>query len=567
MSPEGDRQPTAAAWQATWFRCSLIVLIWAGIYLPALGSLQLDHEEPRRALPAVHMLSRGDWLVPRVGSEPYLRKPPLLNWLIAVSFAAFGQTEAAARLPSVLAMLALALTAVIVAGRTWLVNCTHGVLTALFLLTNLAAMEFGRQAELEALYTALVGMALISWLTAWYRAQNPWIPWLAATPFLAFGMLTKGPTELVFFYGTVIPVLVTARERRVLLHRGHWLMLATVLGTFLGWAVPCSFAINPVHPGEVWQVWVDQIGSRASTQPDEHFHLQNYLLSIPLSLKNFLPWTVLLPLLWLVPLTANGPLAPRRERLFRGLRWGFVAVFLAMSLLPNGSPRYLYPLLIVPCLLLEQTLAAGLPRQTVDRVVGAWAASNNVFMALAVLGLICALFLGSHPRMDLRIIILAGSLASVGGLLSRNRKAHRDAPVGVVWEASLSALVMGIITCAFALAVVPRINRDRKHGPREVAAPFRQVVPSGAPIWVDETTYRPFWYYLEPGVRYFHGPENLPNSARFVLTPAHDVGRLTADPRWHKAATLVISPDGSNRPFSLLDLHPDLGETGPLPKQ
>src|SRR5947209_8413953 len=98
MSAESDCQPPAAAWAATWFRCSLIALVWAGIYLPALGSLQLDHEEPRRALPAVHMLSRGDWLVPRVGSEPYLRKPPLLNWLIAVSFAAFGRTEASARL-------------------------------------------------------------------------------------------------------------------------------------------------------------------------------------------------------------------------------------------------------------------------------------------------------------------------------------------------------------------------------------------------------------------------------------------------------------------------------------
>src|SRR5206468_75926 len=152
-----------------------------------------------------------------------------------------------------------------------------------------AAMEFGRQAELEALYTALVGMALVGWLTAWYLARNSWMPWMAATPFLALGMLTKGPTELVFFYGIVIPVLVTAREGSLLLHRSHWLMLAIVLGAFLGWAVPCSFAINPAHPGEVWRVWVDQIGSRASTQPDKHFHLQNYLAGIPLSLKNFLP--------------------------------------------------------------------------------------------------------------------------------------------------------------------------------------------------------------------------------------------------------------------------------------
>src|ERR1700722_18579523 len=64
----------------------LTAIIWAGIYLPGLGSVELKHEEPRRALPAVHMVATGDWLVPRVGGGPYLRKPPLLNWLFVGGF-------------------------------------------------------------------------------------------------------------------------------------------------------------------------------------------------------------------------------------------------------------------------------------------------------------------------------------------------------------------------------------------------------------------------------------------------------------------------------------------------
>ena len=77
----------------------LATSLWAGIYLPGLGSLQLQHEEPRRALPALHMLASGDWLVPRVGSDPYLRKPPLLNWVIALSCKlSGGRSEWAVRL-------------------------------------------------------------------------------------------------------------------------------------------------------------------------------------------------------------------------------------------------------------------------------------------------------------------------------------------------------------------------------------------------------------------------------------------------------------------------------------
>ena len=65
-------------------------MVWAAIYLPALGSLEIKGEEGRRILPAVGMLESGNYMVPRVGSDPYLRKPPLINWLVAASFKIFG---------------------------------------------------------------------------------------------------------------------------------------------------------------------------------------------------------------------------------------------------------------------------------------------------------------------------------------------------------------------------------------------------------------------------------------------------------------------------------------------
>jgi len=45
------------------------------------------------------MLETGNWLVPYLGSEPYLRKPPLINWVIAGSFKLTGvRNEWTARL-------------------------------------------------------------------------------------------------------------------------------------------------------------------------------------------------------------------------------------------------------------------------------------------------------------------------------------------------------------------------------------------------------------------------------------------------------------------------------------
>src|ERR1700738_4612853 len=121
-------RPFLSAFGGSPWRFLLLVLLWAGIFLPGIGSVELAHEEPRRALPALHMVQSGEWLVPRVGSEPYLRKPPLLNWLIAFCFEVTGKpTDGAARFPSVLATLAMALAILGIAGKSWLRESAGGV--------------------------------------------------------------------------------------------------------------------------------------------------------------------------------------------------------------------------------------------------------------------------------------------------------------------------------------------------------------------------------------------------------------------------------------------------------
>jgi 4-amino-4-deoxy-L-arabinose transferase-like glycosyltransferase len=551
------RQRTA--WHGRSLDCLVVLLIWAGIYLPALDSVPLEHEEPRRALPALHMLSSGDWLVPRVGSEPYLHKPPLLNWLIALSFAATGtRSEAAARLPSVLATAALALTILTGAGRCWLARAAGGRLAAVFFLTNLAMMETGRLAELEALYVALTGIALVLWLGAWHRQCSPWWLWLAPAPFLGLGMLAKGPAELIFYYGIVLPSLVLAKETRALLHGAHALALAVIAGTFLAWAIPCSLAIDPAHPAEVWRVWLDQISSRASAQPDEHFHTWNYLASIPLSAKNFLPWTVLLPLLWGKKLRAAGSSPSRDECLFRGARWGMTAVFLVMSLLPNGSPRYLYPLVVVPALLLEQALAELIEGNLARWVVEAWRRTNLVFLGVAACGLGCAAVAGPHEGGGFLLAGAGGLLAVLGFWLYAQGGAARGPLANkrgaLVAAAATSSIVMVLITLTYAVAIVPRINQARTQGPRAMAEAFRRVVPKEAVIWMAEPSYQPFWYYLEPNVRYVHTLGEVPADGRFVLIPSRNAGDLGRDPRGREALPLVTAMDGQRRSFSLFEL-------------
>src|SRR5215475_10600348 len=137
-----------------------IVLVWAAIYLPRLGALELKSEEGRRVLPAVTMLQSGNYIVPQVGSEPYLRKPPLVNWLVAGSFKLFrARTELAARLPSAVSVLLVACGFLAISRRA--LGPNGSLAAAMMWLTNFGLLEKGRLIEIEAVYASLTALAFI----------------------------------------------------------------------------------------------------------------------------------------------------------------------------------------------------------------------------------------------------------------------------------------------------------------------------------------------------------------------------------------------------------------------
>ena len=56
-----------------------------------------DYRETRYAEIACEVLERQDWLAPHLNGSLYVNKPPLVSWLVALSFTALGRNERAAR--------------------------------------------------------------------------------------------------------------------------------------------------------------------------------------------------------------------------------------------------------------------------------------------------------------------------------------------------------------------------------------------------------------------------------------------------------------------------------------
>lgn len=91
----------------------LVICLWAALYLPFLGSLELRGEEGKRGMPAVQMARDRDLSCPSSGAHWYIDKPPLVNWLVAASFRALGTcNEWTARLPSTAIVLLVAIVLV-----------------------------------------------------------------------------------------------------------------------------------------------------------------------------------------------------------------------------------------------------------------------------------------------------------------------------------------------------------------------------------------------------------------------------------------------------------------------
>jgi 4-amino-4-deoxy-L-arabinose transferase-like glycosyltransferase len=316
---------------------ALVFAIWAVTYLTNLGASEFRSEEPHRVMPAVQMLETGNYAVPYVGTEPYLRKPPLMNWIVAGSFSLFGiRNEWTARLPSALFILSVAIFLATI-GRASL-GTVGSTIAALCWLTNLGSIEKGRMIEIEATYVSLFGFALFIWLILWLRKCSPWITFVVPWIFLGFDMLAKGPVNLIFFYVLVCAVLWRNHRLGDLVQPTHGVGLLCTAGIFAAWLIPFLEKLHWQSPTRIWtqETAIALYGEKASST--------NWVLNFPHGFAYFLPWLLLVPFIRFHKI----PDPVQRETL-RGLALGSVVLFVIVLLIPGTLPRYILPLVTPFC--------------------------------------------------------------------------------------------------------------------------------------------------------------------------------------------------------------------------
>ena len=214
-----------------------VVILGLGLFILTFGLGDYGLYEPHEghfAGVAQEMRFRGDWITPTLNGSPYLNKPPLLYWLIALSMAIGGISEYSARLPLALAGWLGVVLAWKWAGELWGIEA--GRIAACFLSTSLGWFLFTRQLLPEILLSTLL-------LSVYYCTWRSLVrPQSGLNFFLLYGslagcLLTKGLLGLVLASLPVISLVGYQRDwqilRKLRLIKGIVLTLALTMPWFL----------------------------------------------------------------------------------------------------------------------------------------------------------------------------------------------------------------------------------------------------------------------------------------------------------------------------------------------
>ncbi len=505
-----------------WQTLLALTALWTALYLPGLGSPELKGEEGRRILPAIEMLKTGDWILPVMEGQPYVRKPPLINWLIATSVSATGPvSEFSARLPSALSVLALALAGAVLLrrflagpGASPSDQARAALLLGLMLLVHTGLFSKGRLAEIEALYVALTGIALALWIHLWHREATPWLTWTLPWLWLGLGLLAKGPPHLFFFYGILIAVLWKAGSLRELRHPAHAAGLLLMLAVFMPWALAVKGRLSTVKTDlDAGATWIDQLTERFSF---DQFDLINWLTGPLWALFIILPWAWVLPVRWKQLPSLAGPAGSRDTALADGLRWGVALTAAAVLIIPATRPRFVQPLTLPALTLCALIVWRGLPTLWQTR----WSRLALATTALLSAAGLAAPFLIPTLRQSPHNAIIA-TLATAGVALATWRLwitfRHARQPLHLALATTLVAILLSAINAA---TVIPaRKSRDDTRpvgtrlssliGPRHLA-----IVNPG------ETPSPLHWrFYLRSPHTVVRRLSQVPAHADFLLVP------------------------------------------------
>lgn len=508
----------------------LFVRLWVFLLWGLLTAVSLyirplfPIDETRYAAVAWEMWLRNDFLVPYLNGETYSHKPPLLFWLMQLSWWLFGVNDLSLRLITPLFSLAILLLSGAVARGLWPGRKRIEALTPVLLLGLLFWMVYSTLTMFDMMlaFFALLGIySLLELVDSSLSLKY----WLLLGIAIGGGVLSKGPVILLH----ILPAALLAPWwlKTACVRWKHWyfgLLGAILVGAVIAlcWAIPAGIA-----GGEAYRnaIFLGQTSGRLVESFAHKLPWWWYLEILPLLL---LPWLLWKPLwIGLPKLTLQDP----------GIRfclaWA-VPVFIAFSLISGKRIHYLLPLAPVVALILARV---------VDEITEPerWERAHSVVMAVfGLLGAILILLLRLndtyHWRTELSSISEAwGFLLVISALILGVTKA-KGAQESVLYICIAS--VIALITVCGGFFEVKYERYDTRPAAQAISALMDRNVDIA--------------YF---GSKY-HGQYQFAGRLKKAITEVSNIETLYDWARHHQTGYIIVTyKDSEALPLLFVDHH------------
>jgi 4-amino-4-deoxy-L-arabinose transferase-like glycosyltransferase len=436
-SAEGVSAERFCRWDALALAGALFCLLWG------LGNYAFyEPHEGHFAGVGREMVLRDEWIVPHLNGGPYLNKPPVFYWLIAVSNRLFGINEWSARLP-------LALTGWVCAWLLWwwgrkLWGGAAGRSAVVFLTVSFGWCLFSHQLLIDLLLATLNVASLFALWIALRRPEKRG-PWFALYGLLGLGVLSKGFVALAFpFCAGLVWLFMQQRSERGALLKNARLFTGflIILALNVWWALWVEMRI----PGFIEYIIVNEHWKRLFNErtPKDYNEMSVWAYWL-ISLVWMLPAGFLLPAIAAfvraegrkIPQNAGSPERParpareERRRAVILLAAGGVAPIILFTFSPARLPYYGLPAAPIAALLAGGWLALHARGGAIWQRMSAGLTMAAFGAAVLISGFFTPPLLKGHPDLsgapDTAALIgplswwLGGTLLAAGFLLSAGR--------------------------------------------------------------------------------------------------------------------------------------------------
>jgi 4-amino-4-deoxy-L-arabinose transferase-like glycosyltransferase len=338
----------------SWQHVVFIILLGVVLYCYNINGWDLwNPDEPRYAQVAKEMVETGSWILPHLNGDIYHEKPPLVFWLVALSFKLFGNfTELAARFPIVLLSI-LVLIFNYFLGKT-LFNPLTGFLSSLILATNIEYFWLSRRLALDIPITLFILLALASFYKGYQKEKGR--RWYYLSFFLLIGLATlaKGPVGFILPLLIIIIYLALKGELKRLKEMKFGIGALVFLLTLLVWLIPAALQGGKDYSQEI--IFHQTVNRFFDTWS----HRQPFYYYFEVFPAGFLTWSIFLPaaFIWCF----QGWRKKREGDYLLPLVW-FIVVFSFFSFSTGKRELYILPLYPAAALIAGKFWADSIAKQ------------------------------------------------------------------------------------------------------------------------------------------------------------------------------------------------------------